>query len=179
MSNLFYNCTLITELDLSNFDTSNVTTMSGMFNGCQSLTSLDVNHFVTDNVENMSSMFTGCSCDIVFTNKNTSKVKSVFAMFNIFSGQSIDLSGMTIRNSTNNDSFITVAQHLVDLIPPEDICVDIHITADSLSVESLMRIINNLAEVAKPQILEIGYNNISKLTDEQLAVAISKNWTIC
>ena len=179
MSNLFYNCTLLTELNLSNFDTSIVTTMSGMFNGCQSLTSLDVNHFVTDNVENMSSMFTGCSCDIVFTNKNTNKVKSLFAMFNIFSGQSIDLSGMTARNSTNNDSFITVAQNLVDLFPPEDICVDIHITADNISAESLMRVINNLAEVAKPQILEIGYNNISKLTDEQLAVAISKNWTVC
>lgn len=179
MANLFYNCSSLQELDLSNFDTSNVTTLSGMFNGCRGLASLDVNHFVTDNVINMSSMFTGCGCDIVFTNKNTSKVTNAFAMFNIFFGTSIDLSGLSLRNSTNNDSFVTVAQNLVDFIAPEDICVDIHITADNLSVESLMSIINNLSSVSKPQILEIGYNNIAKLTDEQIAIAVSKNWTVC
>ena len=179
MANLFYNCSSLLELDLANFDTSKVTTLSGMFNGCNALSNLDVNHFVTDNVTNMSSMFTGCGCDIVFTNKNTSKVTTAFAMFNIFFGTRIDLSGVSLLNSTNNDSFVTVAQNLVDFIAPEDICVDIHITADNLSVESLMSIINNLAEVAKPQILEIGYNNISKLTDEQLAIAINKNWTVC
>ena len=179
MSNLFYNCSSLIELNVDNFDTSKVTSLSGMFNGCKSVSSLNVNHFVTDNVTNMSSMFTGCSCDIVFTNKNTSKVTTAFAMFNIFFGTSIDLSGVSLRNSTNNDSFVTVAQTLVDFVAPEDICVDIHITADNLSVESIMSIINNLATVSKPQILEIGYNNISKLTEDQIAIAINKNWTVC
>ena len=179
MANLFYNCSSLQNLDLSKFITDKVTTMSGMFNGCKALTSLDVNHFVMDNVVNMSSMFTGCSCNIVFTNKNTSNVTNAFAMFNIFFGTSIDLSGTTLRSSTNNDSFVTVAYELTDFIAPNDICVDIHVTADNLTVDSLMSIINNLADVTKPQILEIGSYNLSKLTDEQIAIAINKNWTVC
>jgi surface protein len=154
-------------------------TMSGMFNSCKSLAEININHFVTDKVTNMASLFTGCSCDIIFTNKNTEKVKSVFAMFNVYYGEKIDLSGMTLRNSTNNDSFITVAHNLIEFNAPSDISEDIIINADGLTVESLMSIINNLAYVVKPKVLEIGANNIAKLTDEQIAIAINKNWTVC
>jgi hypothetical protein len=100
-------------------------------------------------------------------------------MFNVYYGKKIDLSGISLINSTNNNSFITVAYELEEFIAPNDICDDIVITADNLSVESLMSIINNLSEVVKPKVLEIGANNISKLTDEQIAIAINKNWTIC
>ncbi|MGN0798329.1 MAG: BspA family leucine-rich repeat surface protein [Christensenellales bacterium] len=51
----------LTNLDLSNFDTSKVTDMSGMFNGCSSLTSLDVSNFDTSKVTTMARMFYGCS----------------------------------------------------------------------------------------------------------------------
>ena len=37
-SSMFYNCYKLTSLDLSNFDTSNVTNMSSMFGSCSSLT---------------------------------------------------------------------------------------------------------------------------------------------
>jgi surface protein len=179
MANLFYNCSSLTQIDLSSFDTPKLQSMSGMFNSCISLIDIDINHFITDNVTNMSSVFTGCSCDITFTNKNTKNVTTVFAMFNVYYGKKIDLSGISLINSTNNNSFITVAYELEEFIAPNDICDDIVITADNLSVESLMSIINNLSEVVKPKVLEIGPNNISKLTDEQLAIAINKNWTIC
>ena len=179
MANLFYNCSNLSSINLSSFNTHRLENMSGMFNSCKSLMNIDINHFVTDNVTNMASLFTGCSCNIEFTNKNTEKVTSAFAMFNVYYGESINLSGMSLRSSTNNDSFITVAHSLVDFVAPHDICEDINITADNLTVESLMSIINNLADVSKPKVLEIGANNISKLTDEQLAIAINKNWTIC
>ena len=42
MSNMFYYCNNLTNLDLSNFDTSNVTDMSNMFYYCNSLTNLDL-----------------------------------------------------------------------------------------------------------------------------------------
>ena len=48
-------------LDVSSFDTNNVTNMSFMFEGCTGLTSLDVSKFDTSNVTNMSSMFNGCA----------------------------------------------------------------------------------------------------------------------
>jgi surface protein len=61
MDGMFQNCSSLTSLSLSNFNTENVTTMSGMFNGCSSLTSLDVSNFNTEKVANMVSMFQGCS----------------------------------------------------------------------------------------------------------------------
>ena len=47
-------------LDLSIFDTSQVTRMDWMFFGCSILTSLDVSNFDTSNVTDMFGMF--CEC---------------------------------------------------------------------------------------------------------------------
>ena len=58
---MFYTCTSLTSLDVSNFDTSKVTNMSNMFYTCSSLTSLDVSNFDTSNVTWMSNMFEKCS----------------------------------------------------------------------------------------------------------------------
>ena len=60
-SGMFYGCSNITEIDLSNFDTSKVTDMSSMFSCCSQLTSLDLSNFNTSNVYNMMSMFSLCS----------------------------------------------------------------------------------------------------------------------
>ena len=53
---LFYSFSNCTEMDLSNLDTSNVTSMREMFNGCSGLTSLDVSRFDTSNVTIMYEM---------------------------------------------------------------------------------------------------------------------------
>ena len=59
-SQMFRSCSGLTSLDLSNFDTSNVTNMDGMFSSCR-FTSLDLSNFDTSNVTNMSYMFNSCS----------------------------------------------------------------------------------------------------------------------
>ena len=61
MSTMFYNCSSLTSLDVTNFDTLSVTDMSGMFRACASLTSLDVTNFDTLSVTDMSGMFRGCT----------------------------------------------------------------------------------------------------------------------
>ena len=61
MINVFYDCLKLISLDLSNWDTSKVTSMANMFRGCTSLTSLDVSNWDTSKVTNMSNMFNGCS----------------------------------------------------------------------------------------------------------------------
>ena len=60
MSWMFWN-TSLTTLDLSHFDTSNVTDMSFMFGGMESLTELNLSSFNTSNVTNMSQMFSNSS----------------------------------------------------------------------------------------------------------------------
>ena len=61
MNNMFSNCSSITSLDLSNFDTSNVTNMSAMFNECTNLTSIDLSSFDTSSATSTGYMFCGCS----------------------------------------------------------------------------------------------------------------------
>jgi len=61
MSYMFINCSSLTSLDVSGFDTSSVTNMSYMFYNCSSLTSLDVSGFDTSSVTAMTSMFQSCT----------------------------------------------------------------------------------------------------------------------
>ena len=58
---LFYECPKITKIDLSSFDTKNVTNMGFMFYNCSNLTNLDLSSFDTKNVFYMGCMFSGCS----------------------------------------------------------------------------------------------------------------------
>ena len=73
----------IIEIDLSNFDTSLVTSMKGMFMNCTNLKIINFNNIETSLVNNMTSMFEGCislkSLDL--SNFNTSLVKYMDAMF--------------------------------------------------------------------------------------------------
>lgn len=48
-------------IDLSNFNTENVTTMRSMFNGCGHITELNLSTFNTQNVEDMQYMFYKCA----------------------------------------------------------------------------------------------------------------------
>ena len=61
MSYMFYGCSALTSLDLTNFNTAKVKFMDNMFNGCSALTTIYASDkFVTDNVSYGSDMFTGC-----------------------------------------------------------------------------------------------------------------------
>ena len=71
MGYMFYGCRKLMSLDLSHFDTSNVTDMRWMFYNCSSLTSLDMSHFDTSNVRTMEEMFYYCSnLTTIYCNKD-------------------------------------------------------------------------------------------------------------
>ena len=74
----------LTSLDVSSFDTSNVTNMNGMFGGCYALTTLDLSSFNTSSVKNMGYMFQVCkaltSVDVSsFDTSNVTKMDSMFS----------------------------------------------------------------------------------------------------
>ena len=58
---MFMGCHFLTELNISSFDTSNVTDMSSMFGYCSALTQLDVSSFDTSKVNSMYGMFRDCN----------------------------------------------------------------------------------------------------------------------
>ena len=60
MFNLFRNCSSLTSVDLSNFDTSNIATLQDFFAYCKSLSSLDLSSFDTSKVARIGFMFNEC-----------------------------------------------------------------------------------------------------------------------
>lgn len=60
MAGMFQNCEMLTELDLSGFDTSAARDMFQMFAGCSRLESLDLSGFDAGRVEDMRGMFLYC-----------------------------------------------------------------------------------------------------------------------
>jgi uncharacterized repeat protein (TIGR02543 family) len=118
MAGMFYGCSGLTSLDLSKFDTGNVTNMSAMFMGCSGLISLDVSKFVTSNVTVMSSMFFGCkgltSLDV--SKFVTGNVTDMSGMFSGCSGlASLDVSKFVTSNVTDMSEMFSYCSGLTNL----------------------------------------------------------------
>ena len=101
---MFMNCLSLTKINLSKFNTQNVTNMRSMFGGCTSLTNINLSNFNTQNVTNMMSMFNGCS-SLVNINLSDFNTQNVTIMFGMFNGCSfltnINLSNFNTQNVIN------------------------------------------------------------------------------
>lgn len=103
MSSMFSGCSNLTELDLSNFETSNVTSMYDMFKDCTKLNTLNISKFNTKNVKSMAMMFYNCSSLTKLDIKNFD-TSSVTSMSNMFFGcvvTNLDLRNFDTSNVTN------------------------------------------------------------------------------
>lgn len=102
-----YSCSGIS-LDLSDFDTSNVTDMNRMFYQSEKITSIDLSSFNTSNVTNMAEMFYKVNLiqTLDLSSFNTSNVQTMTSMFaytgqlnTIYVGSSWSTSSVTNANS--------------------------------------------------------------------------------
>ena len=75
MEGMFSKCSTIKELNISDFNTNNVTDMNWMFYACSSLKELNISNFDTDNVTYMKGMFSKCSNQ--FQNKIRAQYKNI------------------------------------------------------------------------------------------------------
>ena len=64
MRAMFYKCSSLIKLNISNFNTTNVKDMSCMFCKCNSLEDLDLSNFNFDKVIYFDNMFSGCLNDL-------------------------------------------------------------------------------------------------------------------
>ena len=116
-SYMFYNCYNLIDVDLSSFNTRNVTNMEGMFS-CNELKNIDLSLINTENVTNMSSLFNFCvnleNC--ILSNLNTKKVINMKNMFHKCSKlQKIDLSSFDTENVTNMEGMFGSCILLTDI----------------------------------------------------------------
>lgn len=156
MNNMFYNCSNLVEINLSSFDTTNVTHMSSMFKNCPNLIELNLSSFDTSRVTDMTQMFYGCE-NLVTVNGilNCDKTSNT----NSFISGCINLETIYIKNfnTPRNNNFSD--------------CV-------KLSHESLVYWIINLKPSSTVKTITFGSVNLAKLTEEEIAVATEKNWTL-
>lgn len=118
MREMFFNCLSLTELNLSGFDTSNVTDMASMFFYCEKLTELDLTSFNTSKVTNMGGMFQGCYSltELNLSGFDTSKVENMNGMFNsCYKLPILDISGFNTLKVDNMGSMFSGCLSLAEL----------------------------------------------------------------
>ena len=95
------------------FDTSNVTNMGSMFNTCSSLTSLDLSNFNTSQVTDMSYMFVEFpNIELNLSGFVTSNVINMMSMFAKAKLNALDLSSFDTSNVTNMTWMFSDASNL-------------------------------------------------------------------
>ena len=175
---MFYICSNLTTLDLSNFNTSKVTNMNYMFASCEKLTTLDLSNFNTSRVTNMGYMFNFCNklIDLDISNFDMSKVIIISNMLGCTNLTNLKFGinyGKGFTYTSNN-----IGSYKLDLS-----------RSTLLTHDSLMSVINNLYDLnlsynvanggkLYTQSLNLGRTNKAKLTDEEIAIATNKGWSI-
>lgn len=83
MAYTFYQCSNLTTLNLNSWRTSQVTCMNDMFYNCKNLTSLDVSKWQTNSLEYATYMFNNCTNLNLISNQvlNLSNLKNGYCMF--------------------------------------------------------------------------------------------------
>ena len=164
---MFQGCTSLSTIP--QLDTSNVTNMGYMFYACTSLTTIP--QLVTNNVTTFQNMFLYCKKLKNVPELNAGKVNEISGCFSgcheleNFGGLK-DLGKAYDTTKSANYSYYTLSL----------------INSTKLTHDSLMNIINNLYDIAtkgcQPQQLVLGSTNLAKLTEEEIAIATNKGWTV-
>lgn len=104
-----------TEIDFSNFNTTNVTNMSYMFDDCVNLKTIDVSNFDTSKVTTMTYMFDNCDSviELDISNWDTSSLSDMSYMFNSsYRLQRVNLKGINTQKVTTVNSLFYGCQQL-------------------------------------------------------------------
>ena len=183
MGCMFLGCTKITTIPL--LDTSNTTQLGSLVFGCSNLTSIP--QLNTSNTTGMNNMFYSCSKLITIPQLDTTKVTNMSGMFyGCSSLQSIPL--LECGKVTSMGTFFGYSNinTLTELGGFKDLKISITSCflerTPNLTVDSLLNVINNVYDLTgnglSGQTLKFGNTNLNKLTEEQVAIATAKGWTL-
>ena len=156
MGFMFLGMSNLTTLNLSNFDTSKVTNMARMFVGMSNLTSLNLSNFDTSNVTNMGSMFSLMSSltALNLSNFDTSKVTNMSDMFaEMHSLTTLDLSNFNTSKVTNMQAMFQGMSNLTTL------------NLSSFNTSKVTDMSDMFAEMHSLTTLDLSNFNTSKVTN--------------
>ena len=117
MAYMFYHCHTLTSVNFSNINSSCVTNMALMFAYCSKLTILDLSNIDTSNVINMESIFSNCvNLEQIIMNFDTSQVEIMNNMFYSCSSlTSLNLSNFNTSKVTSMRSMFAGCKGLTEL----------------------------------------------------------------
>ena len=181
MYDAFFQCNKLEEINLTNVDTNNVTYMYQMFKYCQSLNRLDLSNFDTSKVTNMSEMFNICysltSLDL--SNFNTSNVTNMSDMFSYCSALTDLYINFDVSSVITINQIFSYDYKLTNVVGKfEGTKLDLDLNYSPLTAASAMVFINGLATVTTTRTLALSRTTYDSLTPEQIAIATAKGWTV-
>ena len=115
---MFQDCSGLTTLKVSGWNTGNVTDLSSIFNGCSGLSSLNLSGWNTGKVTTMSAMFSGCSNleSLDLSEWDTGKVTAMFNMFSRCSKlSSLNMDGWNTESVTDMSGLFFACRDLSTL----------------------------------------------------------------
>ncbi|MDT2660215.1 BspA family leucine-rich repeat surface protein, partial [Enterococcus hulanensis] len=115
---MFENCTVLQDLDVSSWNTSQVQNMSRMFLGCSQLKELDISGWKTSQVQDMNTMFALCSQleGLDVSKWETSQVQTMeFMFFECIELKELDLSGWNTNKVSHMLNMFTNCTQLQSL----------------------------------------------------------------
>lgn len=196
-TDMFNSCSQLQSLDVSNWNTNKMKDVRGMFRSCSQLKSLDVSKWDTSSVTSFNSMFHTCHQlkQLDTSNWDTSSatgMQYIFAM--CYQLQKIDVSNWDASNmidlalpfSSCNNLYSIIGDKTIDdvivnnIVALKGLKYSIELVSTILDRASLRAVINGLADLTgqTTQTLTLGTTLIAKLTEEDIAIATAKNWTI-
>ena len=157
----FQLCLLLEEIDVSNWDVSNVTDISNAFYGCK-INSLDVSNWNTGKVTEMNNVFRLCTAleTLDVSKWNTSSVINMQYMFyNCTALQTLDVSKWNIGNVTNMQAMFGMCTALKTLD------VSKWNTSSVTNMRSMFSMNNYGANPPPLSVLDVSNWDVSSVTD--------------
>lgn len=189
MRSMFGLCRKVQDLDLSGFNTENVSDMNCMFFRCVECSTIIV-PFNTENVSDMRSMFYECknitSLDLSsFDTHNVTSMKSMFS--NCLNLVDLNISGFDFyelswdNNEENPNSIFQSCCELTNVTGPlSNIYFQPYLKySTKLTHNSAMVFINGLGTLSSgSKNITFANTTYNTLSEEDIAIATSKGWTV-
>ena len=159
-------------------DTSKANNMTAMFSNCTNL--IQVPLLDTANVVHFDDMFYNCYNLVTIPNFNTSNLYSANLMF----GGCDKLVSVPLMDFTKAEQIRNIllgCSELVELGGFTNLAVNLDLSSSrKLTAESILNVINQAKDLSSEggATLTLGSTNVAKLTEDQIAIATIKGWTL-
>ena len=182
---MFKDCTEITSLDLSKFNSTQCTNIGGMFYGCSNLESINFSNFNTSRVTNLSALFYECSklkyLDLSGFDTSNVTGSNFFIFHKCSSLETLNLGGWDFSGITSVMlGMFDYCNSLTTILGPvTGINNAINLTSSPLlSLESALVLIDGLSEVSEKRTLSLPHHLSEIVPPGKIEEAVNKGWDL-